>query len=275
MGSEIQQSLTPVPKNTLLLSLIIPAYNEGQNIAGVLEEYALPLRAESIPFELIVVNDNSTDETARVVAQCEPSIAEIRLINNLGPRGLGRALRCGLHHAKGEAIAIVMADRSDAPEDVVKCYRLLEEGYDCAFGSRFIKGSSVLHYPPLKLVVNRIVNTLIRVMFMTRHNDMTNAFKVYRKHVIDAITPLHAAHFNITIEMSLSALIRRYRIATVPITWSGRTWGSSNLRLQAMGRRYLATLLKIWFERILILDDVIQESEANAHAKEIHEEKRD
>ena len=275
MGSEIQQSLTPVPKNTLLLSLIIPAYNEGQNIAEVLEGYALPLRAESIPFELIVVNDNSTDETAQAVAQREPSIPEIRLVDNLGPRGLGRAVRCGLQHAKGEAIAIVMADRSDAPEDVVKCYRLLEEGYDCAFGSRFIKGSSVLHYPPLKLVVNRIVNALIRVMFMTRHNDMTNAFKVYRRHVIDAITPLHAAHFNITIEMSLSALIRRYRIATVPITWSGRTWGSSNLRLQAMGRRYLATLLKIWFERILILDDVIQESEANAHAKEIHEEKRD
>ena len=76
-----------------------------------------------------------------------------------------------------------------------------------------------------------------------------------------AQTPLHAAHFNITIEMSLSALIRRYHIARLPISWSGRTWGSSNLKLRAMGRRYLATLLKLWFERLLILDDVLEDSE--------------
>jgi dolichol-phosphate mannosyltransferase len=156
-----------------------------------------------------------------------------------------------------------MADLSDKPEDLVRCYRKLEEGFDCVFGSRFVAGSNVENYPPLKLVVQRIVNNMIRVLFLTRHNDMTNAFKVYRRHVIDAIQPLHAAHFNITIELSLSALIRRYSIAMIPISWSGRTWGQSNLRLREMGRRYLATLLKIWFERLLILDDLLLESESD------------
>jgi dolichol-phosphate mannosyltransferase len=113
----------------------------------------------------------------------------------------------------------------------------------------------------VKLVVNRIVNKAMQLLFMTPHNDLTNAFKVYRRHVIESISPLHAAHFNITIEMSLSCIIRRYKIADLPISWSGRTWGQSNLRLRAMGRRYLCTLLMIWFERLLILDDLLTETQ--------------
>lgn len=260
MSDPIQPPLIPVTPNTLLLSVILPAYNEEENIAAAIERLATRLREAAIPFELVVVNDNSRDRTPQVVEGLRAQYPEIRLVRNPMKNGLGRAVRTGLAHATGDAVAIVMADLSDSPEDVVRCYRKLEEGYDCVFGSRFIKGSSVSHYPPVKLYVNRIVSVLIRLMFMTSHNDLTNAFKMYRRHVIESITPLHAAHFNITIEMSLSALIRRYRIATIPISWQGRTWGSSNLRLRQMGRRYLATLLKIWFERLLILDDLMQES---------------
>lgn len=258
------EALTPVPRNSLFYSLIIPAYNESSNIEFALTPFVERLCAEGIPHELVVVNDNSTDDTVRIVEKACSESPGIRLVHNRPPRGFGRAVRCGLEHAKGDAIALVMADRSDSPDDVVQCYRTLEEGYDCVFGSRFIRGSTVSHYPLVKRAVNRMVNSLIRVMFMTRHNDMTNAFKVYRRYVIESISPLQSAHFNITIELSLSALIRKYRIATVPISWSGRTWGVSNLKLRAMGRRYLATLLKIWFERLLVVDDLIQEIDAKA-----------
>lgn len=253
------EPLKPDPPNTLLLSVVIPAYNEEENIQPVLSRILETLRAEDIPFELVVVNDNSTDDTVAKVFELAETSAEIRLVHNPLDNGLGRAVRAGLAQVEGDAVAIMMADLSDSPDDLVRCYRTLEEGYDCVFGSRFIKGSQVTHYPPLKLFVNRLVSLLIRAMFMTSHNDLTNAFKLYRRKVIDSITPLHAAHFNITIEMSLSALIREYRIATIPITWQGRSWGSSNLKLREMGRRYLATLLKVWFERLLILDDLLQE----------------
>ena len=252
----------PVEKNHLLYSVLIPAYNEEENIIPTLESLAAALRAESIPFELLVVNDNSTDSTAGVIEGKSREIPEIRLVHNTPPGGLGRAIRCGLNHFNGEVLAVVMADSSDHPDDVVRCYRKIEEGYDCVFGSRFIKGSKVTHYPPVKLVVNRIVNKVMQLLFLTHHNDLTNAFKVYRRHVIESILPLQAAHFNITIEMSLSSLIRRYRIAQIPITWSGRTWGVSNLRLRKMGRRYLCTLLMIWCERLLILDDLMMENKA-------------
>lgn len=242
-----------------LYSIIIPAYNEEKNIIPTISALAKELRAEAIPFELVVVNDNSKDNTAAVVQAAMAAFPEIKLVHNTPPGGLGRAVRCGLKHFSGDVVAIVMADLSDSPADVAACYRHIEEGYDCVFGSRFTKGSKVTHYPPLKLVVNRLVNQMMRYMFWTSFNDLTNAFKVYRRHVIEEISPLHAAHFNITIEMSLSALIRNYRILQIPISWSGRTWGQSNLRLRQMGRRYLCTLVKIWFERLLILDDLMAE----------------
>lgn len=260
MAAKSAAKLQPEEKNALLYSVLIPAYNEEKNIIPTLETLAAALRAEEIPFELLVVNDNSTDNTAAVIGEKSKEIPEIHLVHNTPPGGLGRAIRCGLNHFNGDVLAVVMADSSDNPVDVVRCYRKIEEGYDCVFGSRFMKGGSVTHYPPVKLVVNRIVNRAMQVLFLTHHNDLTNAFKVYRRHVIQSMLPLQAAHFNITIEMSLSSLIRRYRIADLPITWSGRTWGVSNLRLRKMGRRYLCTLLMIWCERILILDDIMMEN---------------
>lgn len=261
MASKAECDLEGVPKNTLFYSILIPAHNEENNIGLTVSEIATTLRGEGIPFEIVVVNDNSTDRTEDIVNFLKNSFPEVVLVSNPMPPGLGRAIRTGLNYVKGDVVAIVMADRSDDPVDVVRCYRKIEEGYDCVFGSRFRKGSKVIQYPPIKYIANRIVNKLLQLLFLTRFNDLTNAFKVYRKHVIDSISPLQASHFNITIEMSLSALIRGYKIAEIPISWYGRTWGQSKLKLRQMGRRYLCTMLMIWFERLLILDDIITEKD--------------
>lgn len=259
MPHDQPSTLNPIEPNTLRYSILIPAYNEEKNVVATVHALSDALRDEGIPFELVLVNDNSTDSTQEVIAQLARELPEIVPVENAPPRGLGRAVRAGIEHYTGDLLAIVMADLSDSPKDVVACYRTIEEGYDCVFGSRFLEGSSVTAYPPLKLLANRIGNRLIQLMFMTHFNDLTNAFKVYRRHVVESIRPLHAAHFNITIEMSLSALIRQYTIASIPISWSGRTWGQSNLHIHEMGRRYICTLLKIWFERILIRDDLLAE----------------
>ena len=241
------------------LSVVIPAYNEEENIKPTVIEIITVLRKEQIPFEIIVVNDNSKDKTPEVVKSIQSENKEVILVNRTPPGGFGRAIRTGLENFSGDIVVIVMADLSDDPFDIVKYYRKIEEGYDCVYGSRFTQSSIVRDYPTYKLIVNRIINTMIQLIFLTKHNDLTNAFKAYRSYVIKNIAPLHACHFNITIELSLSALIRQYKIATVPINWYGRKWGQSNLKLRAMGRRYLATLIKIWFERLLILDDILAE----------------
>jgi len=242
------------------LSVVVPAYNEEKNLTETLASFVGVLREEGIDFEVVVVNDNSRDRTPDVVLELMRAHPEIVLVNNTPPGGFGRAIRAGLANFSGDAVAIVMADRSDDPRDLVRCFRELDKGYDCVFGSRFRPGSRVTSYPPLKLFVNRVVNKALQVMFWVPFNDLSNAFKVYRRSAIEGLGQLHACHFNITIELSLGCVIRDYRISEIPISWSGRTWGVSNLRLREMGRKYLATLLKIWVERLLIADDIRAET---------------
>ena len=242
------------------LSVVIPAYNEEKNIVKCLDELRATLsETHRIPYEVIVVDDNSKDRTGEVVRAEMARDPAIRLVTRLPPGGFGRAIRSGLEAVRGDVVVIYMADLSDSPEDVVAYYRKIGEGYDCVYGSRFIKGSKVENYPRFKLFCNRVVNRGIQLMFWTRFNDMTNAFKAYRTAVIRDCGPYRACHFNLTIEMSLSALIRRYNVAQIPISWYGRTWGSSNLKLGEMGRRYLSTLLMMFFQRHLIADDLMAE----------------
>jgi len=244
----------------LKASIVIPAYNEEKNLAPTVSGLRDALAENGIPYEIIIVNDNSVDGTRDAIREIMAHDSCVRTIDRTPPRGFGRAVRSGLDMVSGDMVMLYMADASDSPSDAVRYYEYIEAGYDCVFGSRFMKGSKVTNYPPLKLAVNRIVNKFMQLLFWTKCNDLTNSFKAYRTRVIRECGPFRACHFNITIELSLNALIRNYNIARVPISWEGRTWGSSNLHLSEMGRRYLSTLIKIYFEKSLILDDIIADS---------------
>jgi dolichol-phosphate mannosyltransferase len=255
-ASPTASSTGPAP---MLFSIVIPAHNEEDNLAPTVEELARLLDLEHIPHEIIVVDDNSSDLTGATARELATRFRQLRVVTRKRMPGFGRAVRAGLEAVRGDAVTIVMADRSDDPRDAVRYYRKLEEGYDCVFGSRFRSGSRVEHYPRPKLIVNRIVNHAIRWLFWTRFNDLTNAFKAYRTEVIRACGPYSSSHFNLIIEMSLSALIRRYHIAEIPISWYGRTWGASKLSVLEMGRRYLVVVLKMFFDKLLIGDDILEE----------------
>jgi len=240
----------------ITLSVIIPVHNEEKNLGRTVNDLTILLQKEQVPYEIILVNDNSSDTTPEIIKGLMDNNPNIKTINRKPPGGFGRAIRSGIELVSGDAVVICMADSSDDPLDVIKYYNKLEEGYDCVFGSRFIKGSSVENYPVAKLLVNRIVNKIIQWIFWCKFNDLTNAFKAYRTEVIRSCGPYRACHFNMTLELSLSALARKYSICQVPINWYGRTWGSSNLSMRKMGRRYLATLIKIYAEKVLISDDI-------------------
>ena len=243
------------------LSLVLPAYNEAANIGPCIDELLECLRNKhQLRVEVVVVNDNSGDDTeAQTLKSASDWPGSVRLIRRKPPGGFGRAVRTGLAYATGDVVIVYMADRSDHPEDALAYYNKILEGYDCVFGSRFVPGAVVRRYPTAKLVMNRLVNETIQWMFWTDLNDLTNAFKAYRREVIQTCGPYKSCHFNITLELSLSALIGGYRIAQIPIGWEGRTWGSSSLRMREMGRRYLCTLLMLFFQRILMNDDVKSE----------------
>lgn len=243
------------------LSVVIPARDEEGCIAQTLADVAGTLVREQVPYEIVVVDDGSTDDTPARVRQVMDRYAGVRLVSNTGAHGFGLAVRLGVAHATGDAIAVMMADASDSPQDLVQYYRKIEEGYDCAFGSRFIRGSKVIDYPIHKLTINRMANWFVKVLFRLRYNDITNAFKCYRREVIEGMQPLISPHFNLTVEMPLKAIVRGYSYAVVPISWTNRKSGISKLKIKEMGSRYLFIVLYLWLERHLSRGDYVRRRE--------------
>lgn len=245
-----------------MLSLVIPAHNEADGITPTVHGLAVRLRAASIPFEIVVVDDHSTDGTGDAVMALGAEIPELRCVPNPRSGGFGHAVIAGLEAFSGDAVAIVMADASDEPADLVTYYHTLQQGYDCVFGSRFVSGARVVDYPKHKLLLNRLTNWFIRLLFGLRSNDTTNAFKCYRREVIAGCQPLLSKHFNLTVELPLKAVVRGYSYAVVPINWYNRTTGVSKLKLKEMGSRYLFIVLYVWLEKVLSRGDYRRPTQA-------------
>lgn len=236
-------------------SVVIPARNEEGSIEATLEGLTATLAAAGIDYEVLVVDDASTDRTAELVAAAAGRDPGIRLHRSHHPPGFGMAVRAGLEEFSGDAVAIFMADSSDDPADLVRYHAVLEEGFDCAFGSRFVPGGRVYDYPRLKLLINRLANLFIRLIFLHGYNDTTNAFKAYRREVIEAVEPLLSHHFNLTVELPLKAIVRGSSYRVVPISWTNRTSGTSKLAMREMGSRYMFIVLYVWLEHHLSRGD--------------------
>jgi dolichol-phosphate mannosyltransferase len=238
------------------LSVVIPAHDEADGIETTVRELHARLARSGIEHEIVVVDDHSTDGTGDVLARLAADIDELRPIENLGAGGFGLAVRAGLDAASGDAIAVYMADASDSAEDLVVFFRVMEErGVDCVFGTRFGPGGRTHAYPAVKLVMNRIANFGIRCLFGMRYDDTTNAFKLYRRHVVEGMKPFLSHHFNLTVEMPLKAIVRGYSYAVVPNSWTNRTLGTSKFVIKEMGSRYAFIILYCFLERWLSRGD--------------------
>lgn len=251
--SQVEQN-----KTIKLFSLVIPAHNEEGCIVPTIESITYLLETEKINYEILVINDNSRDRTEELLQQLSAKNNRVRYLNNYFPNGFGFAVRCGLENFQGDAVAIIMADSSDSPQNIVDYYYHLQQGYDCVFGSRFIKGGKVIDYPVHKLMINRLANLFIKILFGLKLNDTTNAFKAYRREVIEGISPLLSHHFNLTVEIPLKAIIRGYSYDIIPITWENRKAGVSKLKIKEMGSRYLFIVLSLWLEKHLSRGDYVQ-----------------
>jgi len=248
-------AVSPIRPDLNLLSVVIPACDEEGCIASTVEHLHVELRLNDVKNEIIVVDDGSTDRTAEIVTALAERIPGVRLIKNGPPHGFGRAVTCGLRQMNGDAAVVMMADESDDCRDVVRYWNGLNQGWDAVFGSRFMKGGGVIDYPWLKLRLNRLANFFIRVLFAIPLNDTTNAFKAYRRTVIEGCEPLLSAHFNLTVELPLKAVIRGYTWTVIPITWRNRRTGAAKLKIQEMGSRYLFICLYLWLEKYLSRGD--------------------
>jgi len=232
------------------LSIVIPAYNEAESIGETIEELVSVLSQKQLAYEILVVNDNSKDNTLEVLEALKLKYPSLNYVTNSGPNGFGYAVRFGLERFSGDCVAVMMADLSDSPHDLVKFYDTMLAGdYDCVFGSRFMKGGKTIDYPAVKKVINRVANAIIRMVMNIKYNDTTNAFKLYKRHTIEGLKPFLSPHFNLTIELPLKAIIRGFNFAVVPNSWTNRKYGESKLKIREMGSRYFFILMYCFIEK--------------------------
>jgi dolichol-phosphate mannosyltransferase len=238
-----------------VFSIVIPAHNEEEHVADTVAQIAQRLGAENVPFEVLVVDDHSVDGTVAAVARAAAAWPNVRCVPNLRRQGFGNAIQTGLEGFRGDAACIVMADASDDPDDIVAYWRVIEQGYDCAFGTRFTRAARVVEYPLPKLLLNRAANAFIAALFGIRYNDVTNAFKCYRREVIVGVAPILSHHFNITVELPLKAIVRGYSWTVIPTNWYNRKHGASKFQIKEMGSRYLFIVLYALIEKWLSRGD--------------------
>lgn len=232
------------------LSIVIPAYNEEGSIAETIEKIEDVFRNMKIEHEIFVVNDNSKDNTLTILEELAKKYPALKYETNKGPNGFGYAVRYGLERFSGDCVAVMMADLSDSPYDLIKFYTTMLEGnYDCVFGSRFMKGGKLIDYPWPKKIINRVANRIIRMVMRIKYNDTTNAFKLYKRHTIEGLKPFLSPHFNLTIELPLKAIIRGYTYTVVPNSWTNRKYGESKLKIREMGSRYFFILMYCFIEK--------------------------
>ncbi|MDO8748758.1 MAG: glycosyltransferase family 2 protein [Candidatus Omnitrophota bacterium] len=182
-------------------------------------------------------------QPARYLKKSPYCIHGVKIIRSQPPKGFSRAIKKGIECVSADIVVIYMGDGSDEPKDVIKYYNKILEGYDCVFGSRFVKGSKATGYPKIKLILNRLGNILIQLLFLIEYNDVSNAFKAYRIEAIRAMQPLVSQYFNITVEMPLKAIISGFSYAVIPITWNGRGSEVSKYRIGELSRKYIFSIL--------------------------------
>lgn len=250
-GHYIDDSTEPASETKVELSVLIPAHNEEKVIEQTVRSLVTVLVNEGIDHELLIVNDNSADRTRAVLEQLSYQLHTVRVVDNQDSRGFGQAVKCGLNAFRGQCVAIVMADGSDDPKDLVMFFKKWSEGYDCVFGDRFTINSKIIDYPWPKLYLNRLGNNLIRLLFLISYKDISNAFKLYSRHVVKDLYPLRSSGFNLTVEMPLKAIVKTYTYAVVPNNWYNRNAGRSKWKINETLKEYLFIVWKCWIERLI------------------------
>ena len=233
-----------------MLSIIVPVRNESNIIHEVFDYFSNNLI--DIKYEVLIVNDFSVDDT---LDRCKKLVTEYKnfKIYDNKKKGLGGALNLGINEAKGDYISIMMADLSDDVNDLKRYNKLIQqENFDAILGSRFMRDSKVKGYPIQKLILNRIFNFLVSLLFLNKYNDYTNAFKIYKKRTLLEIMPLISESFNIFLEIPLKIISRNYKYKIISVNWFGRKKGESKFKIKELGAKYLFTLIYCFIEKNLL-----------------------
>ena len=231
------------------LTILIPVKNEEKNIESILKEITDTIRLD---YEILFVNDFSSDSTLDTIHYFKNKNNKIKLVKN--DKWVRTVNQKWIKHSNGKYLSILMCDGSDDLDDLNRYFfTIKDENLDAVFGSRFLHKSKIYDYPKFKLILNRIFNYFVSLVYLNKYNDYTNAFKIYKKDTLLKIEPIVSESFNVFLELPLKIINRKLNYKIISINWYGRKDGVSKFKFKELRSKYLFTLIYCLAEKILLL----------------------
>jgi dolichol-phosphate mannosyltransferase len=227
-------------------SVVIPCHNEEMNVGRLIK--ALFEAYDAYIHEIIIVDDNSTDGTAAVVADAMAAEPRVRLIRRRPPNGVGRALRDGYAAATGRYILTMDCDFVLLVPELRDLFDRVAAGREGAIGSRFSYESVLINYPFFKILCNRAFHLLVKLTLLGGVRDVSNNLKLYRADILKTLD-IEEPHFAANMETGLKPLLAGYDVEEVPVSWINRTvgMGASSFRIVKVAPGYFGALMRtIW-----------------------------
>lgn len=222
------------------VSIIIPTYNERENLPLLIEKIFKIFRENSIDGEVVVVDDNSPDGTGKIAEKFKKKY-KMQVLHRKSKLGLSSAVLDGIAIAKGDVIGVMDADLSHPPEEIPKFLKAIENGADFAIGSRYKKGGKIENWEIKRKIISKGAKLLAKPL--TNITDPTSGFFFFRKNLINGIE-LNPKGFKIGLEILVKA--KPKKIVEIPHTFVGRKKGESKLK-SIEYLNYLHHLFSLYF----------------------------
>jgi glycosyltransferase involved in cell wall biosynthesis len=226
----------PSERPEFRVSVIIPAYNEGDSIVPVLDRL---FEAVQLPAEVVIVVDTPDDTTIPAVEEYRLKEPRLRWVLNTYGRGPANAIRFGIDGAAARVVVVTMADGCDDARQIDDLVRLVERGVAVAAASRYMPGGQQVGGPFLKAMLSKLAGRSLRTFARVGTRDATNSFKAYSRHFVQLVGIESRAGFEIGLELTAKARRARMPVAEIPTIWLDRQSGISNFKLTQWIPKYL------------------------------------
>ncbi len=233
------------------LSIVVPMYNEAENIENTINLINNSMKEFALPWELIFVNDGSTDNSLELAKKCEEKSHNLHIVSYPKNHGRGRALRKGFENAKGKYIVTIDFDLSYSPDHILRIYNELADPAqmnDLVLGSAYMKGGKALGVNAFRLFISRFGNKILEFAFPRRFKTTTCILRGYRREVLEALD-LQSDQKEIHLEILSKVCALGYSVKEIPATLTSRKKGSSKFRFK---RTAFTHILFSLFEKPII-----------------------
>jgi len=230
--------------NKNLLSIILPTYNEAENIVPLINNIMDVMEKQKGPFEIIVIDDNSPDNTASKVKD-EINDKRVKLYIRHKDRGLAKSVREGIEKSSGNLVLIMDTDFNHNPAYIPKMLDALT-GYNLVIGSRYVKGGG-MPISKIRYFISLFSNLFLRIVLALPYHDTLSGFLLFRREILNNLDrdKIFQGYGDYSIRLLSWTKHKTFKFKEIPVIYEERSGGKSKTNLFKVAIKYFITALDV------------------------------